>query len=247
MLATAALVEIDWHTQALQGGREPKAMILAQRFLADAVCETVIAVGHRLINLIARVIRTDSNARNTMHDTQSATALNLGPLGRDYIPFVTTTSTAWLSLDVGRVRQLRRVAPQNSTGIATALDKLKELSKSPAWKAAFDHRGVNFHRWRLENEYVAGVDQNSSSMKDVVDYRDTVVGRSYGTRRQEYTAADGLTAQVATDARAGLEEVAHAADAVLDAILVALPEITNGYVLAIDNVKKKFSKTRRIP
>lgn len=79
MLAAANLVEIEWHERALRQKTEPAGMVLGQRYLADTACETSIAVGHRLINLVAPVLRTDPRTRQRMTDHRLLAALGSSP------------------------------------------------------------------------------------------------------------------------------------------------------------------------
>lgn len=237
MLGVANYVEIMWHEQAIQSGVEPAGMALAQRHLADLLCETTIAVGHRLVNLVARTMRTDPTTRKQMDGAKPLKAL-----GTAYEPFVTTTRKAWLSLNAAELTALRSVA-SSQPNLLAALDRLDALEASPQWRGASDHRAENFHRWRREHEYVAGVDQNSGTATDVHDYLGQVIGKDYGIVDRRYTAADNLGAQTVLNAGAGLEETARAASNILDEIIAALPDLTNGLHVQITHTQSGLKTT----
>ncbi|MGW1743465.1 hypothetical protein ACWCPQ_32205 [Nocardia sp. NPDC001965] len=232
MLGVATLVEIRWHEDAIRANTEPTGMGLAQRYLADAVCESTIGVGHRLINLVARVTRNDPAVLQLI-DTSGKNLKDLKPLGTVYTPFRTDTRKAWLSLNNATLSQLRAVIEPGKASLVALLDRLDTLAAAPQWNNAFDHRAENFHRWRREHEYVSGVDQTTGNARDVLDYRGRVTGKSFGSYNTRYTAADGLGAQAAIHAREGLEATAKAADDILDLILSALPDLAEGTTLEV--------------
>ncbi|WP_331758423.1 hypothetical protein OG225_40510 (plasmid) [Nocardia sp. NBC_01377] len=118
MLGVATYVEIAWHEEAIRTDVEDPAMALAQRLHADALCEAVIAVGHRLINLVSRVMRTDPEIQQRMSGEK-----RLKALGPSYRPFVTDASAAWLSLTENTVQLLRAVSTPCPSGVEAALDR----------------------------------------------------------------------------------------------------------------------------
>ncbi|MFQ6329612.1 hypothetical protein ACLMAL_26225 [Nocardia sp. CWNU-33] len=227
MLGAAATVEIMWHDKAVRAAKEPAGMRLGQRFFADALVETTVAAAHRLINLVARVMRTDDDTRARMADHN-----HLKRSGPNYIPFETVDQEAWPPLNANKISALRAVADPSANAILAILDRLDELVASPAWDNAFGHRAENFHRLRREHPYIAGVDPHTGSARDILDAAGNVTGRRYGSRTARYTAADGLPERVVTDARAFYEETARAAGDVITHILNALPELTGGLRIA---------------
>ncbi|MBF6136647.1 hypothetical protein IU501_27095 [Nocardia otitidiscaviarum] len=242
MLATATFVEVAWHQAALEAGAEPLGMALGQRHQADTVCETVIGVGHRLVNFVARVMRTDPQTRDLMAEMKS-----LKPLGSDYVPFRTELPEAWLSLNESSLSRLRSVAsPKHTKAHVALLKSIVELEKTPAWTNAFNHRAENFHRWRREHEYVSGVDAGTGAARDVLDYKGRVTGKRFGSKRGKYTAAEGLGTRVVADARSALEATARAADDTLTALLGTLPDLTGGYRLEITPTGVRKSRTRGV-
>jgi hypothetical protein len=246
MLGVAALVEIRWHEDAIRAKTEPAGMGLAQRYLADAVCESTIGVGHRLINLVARVMRNDPAVLQRI-DAGGKSVKDLKPLGTGYTPFHTDARKAWLSLNNDTLTQLRAVIPPGTTSVVALLDRLDALAAAPQWNNAFDHRAENFHRWRREHEYVSGVDQTTGTARDILDYRGRVTGKSFGSYNTRYTAADGLGAQAATHAREGLEATARAADDILNLILSALPDLAHGTALEVTTRDSRLHRAMTWP
>lgn len=231
MLGTAALVEIAWLERGLQQGKVALRMGLGQRYYADTVCETAIAVGHRLVNLVARVLRTDAATQQRMASHRMGRQKILNALGPEYKPFTSTDRRAWLSLNEVTLGALRDVAPAGQGDVTAAVNRLADLETSPEWRNAFNHRAENFHRWRLEHEYVAGVDQASGNARDVYDHTGEVVtGKRFGGYDDaRYSAADGLGDKAVVRARTGLEATARAAKDVLQHLLDALPDLTKGH------------------
>ncbi|MFD6107981.1 hypothetical protein ACFWFQ_35580 [Nocardia salmonicida] len=227
MLGAAATVEIMWHEKALRSGKEPAGMALGQRFFADAVVENTVAVAHRLINLVARIMRTDNGTQARM-----ATHPNLKKLGPDYIPFETIDQDAWLPLTANKIGALRAVADPSATAIVSVLDRLDALVASPAWNDAFGHRAENFHRLRLEHPHVAGVDRYTGRATDMLDDEGNVVGRRVHSHATRYTVADGLDERVVEVARAAYEETARTAGDIITKVLEGLPELTGGFRIA---------------
>ncbi|MGV9334956.1 hypothetical protein [Nocardia sp. NPDC003726] len=221
MLGAAAAVEIMWHDNAMRGGKEPLGMGLGQRFFADALIETTVAAAHRLINLVARVMRTDADtcARMGGHG-------QLKELGPGYVPFETIAERAWPPLNKTKVDALRTVADPASTSIHAMLNHLDALVLSPEWELAFMHRAANFHRLRLEHPYVAGVDPGTGRVRNILDHEGKIIGRSFHSRPAPYTAAEGLDTQVVTDARAFYDATAHAAGKVITTIVDGLHDLT---------------------
>jgi hypothetical protein len=228
MLSAAALIEAEWHGRAIAAATEPTGMALAQRYLADAAVDTLIMVGHRLINFVVRVARTAATTRD-----QLGSFPPFRHLGAQYIPFETDDRRAWLSLNAETISNLRAVIPPLHAG---SLDILNRLIQSLEWATAFDIRSENFHRWRKEHELVVGVDQNSGHARDIYDADGRFAGRSMHSRSRRHTISDGMTQRTTEAAGNGLRQVAAATEAVLDETLtIVLPRIESGYTLAIDH------------
>ncbi|MFE3799659.1 hypothetical protein [Nocardia tengchongensis] len=243
MLGTAGLVEVVWLEEGIAAGELGAAWGMGQRYFADALCETSIAVGHRLINFVARMMRTDPETQQRMDEFRVGGQKPLEPLGTRYMPFKTEERNAWLSLNAKTISQLRAIAsPQ--TDLAAAVNRLADLEESAEWRNAFEHRAENFHRWRREHEYVAGVDQASGGAQDELDYAGNVSGKRFGGSGARYSAADGLGDQAVVNARSGLEATARAADDILTHILDALSDLTRGMVIELTGTGVRVSRRR---
>ncbi|QIK50252.1 hypothetical protein G8C36_23295 (plasmid) [Gordonia terrae] len=233
MLSGAAYVEAEWHKRMIAADPDYAGMAVAQRYLADTAIDTAIAVGHRLINLVARVARTDPDTRETFGKVSRFTLL-----GPTYVPFATDDKDAWLSLSKANLTALRSTIPRLH---ARSLDALDELFASSAWQTAWDIRGENFHRWRKEHESVSGVDAQSGN---VVDLYDKTTGEFYGrahrARGVRHTISDGKTA--ATTAAAGevIKAVAAALDIIITDTTAAFGERT-GSILEIEDGHSRVS------
>src|SRR5690606_32457253 len=124
--------------------RQPAGMAVAQRFLADTVLDTAVSIGHRLVNFVVRVARTDPAVREVLGGIA-----RFEKLGPTYRPFVTDDAEAWLSLGEKSLASLRSSLPAIHR---PAVDRLERLRTSPEWSAVMNIRGENAHRWRKEHE-----------------------------------------------------------------------------------------------
>ena len=227
MLSSATYLEAAWHSKAIMAGTEPAGMAIAQRYLADNAIDTAVSVGHRLINFVARVARTNPSTRE-----QFTSHPKLRRLGDNYAPFITEDRDAWLSLNVEVVKTLRTTIPECYARSIAALD---DLVKSTAWKALNQVRAENFHRWRKEHESVVGIDKYSGRADNIYDYAGNVIGRGVRAGLRRHTVADGMTVKTTEIAGAGVRQVAIAVDAVITDTLTLLPSLTGGYTLEIDD------------
>lgn len=226
MLSAASYVEAEWHRRAIGAGTEPSGMALAQRYLADSSVDTAVSVGHRLINFVARVARTNPQTRAQFASSQEFEALAEG-----YIPFRTETPKAWLSLESAALKKLRKAIPAVHQG---SIDALRALVSSTTWQSLTATRAENFHRWRKEHESVLGIGQRSGHMSDVLDAAGHAVGKHFFGSRHGHQISDGLTERTTNLAGDGVREVARAVEAVITDTLDSLPQLTNGFVLEID-------------
>lgn len=234
MLSSATYIETVWHSRLLDGGTEPAGMAMAQRYLAEAAIDTAVSVGHRLINFVVRVARTVPSTSEALGLTKG-----LDKLGPSYEPFTTEHPKAWLSLNAPEIQKLRDVLPPVHHA---ALDILDALVASPEWKALFDIRAENFHRWRKEHESVIGVDAQSGHERDILDYNGNVTGRSGGGQSRRHIAGDGLTEKTTAVAGAGIRVVAETLDSIIEDALKVLPTITDGYTVEWDGKRLKQSR-----
>lgn len=207
MLSSATYLEAEWHSKAIEADTEPAGMALAQRYLADNAIDTLVSVGHRLINFVARVARTDVQTRERFSEFAP-----LRKLGERYVPFVTEDRKAWLSLNIDELEVLKTAIPEHhSTSIAT----LTDLAESWQWKALVEVRAGNFHRWRREHESVVGVDRDSGRADNIFGHDGKVIGRRVRATPRRHTSGDGLTNRTVEIAGAGVRRVAIAVDAII--------------------------------
>lgn len=224
MLATASYIEAEWHSRLIAAGKEPAGMALAQRHLADVAIDSAVSVGHRLINFVARVVRTTPEGRVEL-------AKKFPRLDDTYLPFVTDDKHAWLSLSAETVNQLRSVAPDAHRGSITVLT---DLVRSQSWQSLVGMRGENFHRWRKEHESVVGVDRDSGRVRDIVDAEGRVTGKRYYAESRPHTVGRGLTERTTRVAGDGLRTIATSLESVITDTLEILPQLAHGYRLEID-------------
>jgi hypothetical protein len=227
MLSSAAYLEAEWHSNAITAGTEPAGMAIAQRYLADNAIDTAVSVGHRLMNFVARVARTNPSIRELFTSRP-----DLRGLGDNYTPFMTEDRHAWLSLNVEVLKTLRTTIPECHVRSVAALDG---LVTSTAWKALDQVRAENFHRWRKEHESVVGVDRDSGRADNIYDHAGNVIGRDVRAGMRRHSAADGMTVTTTKIAGAGVRRVAIAVDAVITDTLTLLPSLTGGFTLEIDD------------
>lgn len=234
MLSSATYIEAVWHSRLIDSDTEPAGMAMAQRYLAEAAIDTAVSVGHRLINFVVRVARTVPSTSDALGRTKG-----LEKLGPSYEPFNTEHPKAWLSLNANEIQKLRDVLPPEHH---PALDILDALVASPEWKALFDIRAENFHRWRKEHESVIGVDAQSGHERDILDPNGNVTGRSGGGQSRRHIAGDGLTGKTTTVAGNGIRVVAEALDSIVEDTLRVLPTITDGFTVEWDGKRLKQSR-----
>ncbi|WJG15900.1 hypothetical protein PWF70_23875 (plasmid) [Gordonia sp. Swx-4] len=219
MLSSAAYVEAEWHKKVIADDPDYEGMAVAQRYLADTAIDTAIAVGHRLINLVARVARTDPETSESFGKIR-----RFALLGPSYVPFATDDEDAWLSLNARNLAALQSTIPRVH---ARSLEALDELLSSSAWQTAWDIRGENFHRWRKEHESVSGVDAQSGNIVDL--YKETTgefYGRVHRARGVRHTISDGKTEDTTAAAGEIIKAVATTLDVIITDTTAALKELT---------------------
>jgi hypothetical protein len=184
MICAATMVEVAWHAELIEREREPAGMAIAQRFLADTVLDTAVSIGHRLVNFVVRVARTDLAVRDVLGGIG-----RFEKLGATYQPFVTDDTDAWLSLSEKTLASLRSALPAIHR---PAVDRLDQLRTSSEWSAVMDIRGENAHRWRKEHEAVRGVDAQSGFAQNTYDYAGNPNGIQVSVTARRHVAGDGV-------------------------------------------------------
>ena len=220
MICAATMVEVVWHARLIEHERQRPGMALAQRFLADTVLDTAVSIGHRLVNFVVRVARTDPAVRDALGDIRG-----LKKLGATYQPFVTNDAGAWLSLRENTLVSLRSNLPAIHW---PAVDRLEQLRTSAEWSAVMDIRGENAHRWRKEHESVRGVDAQSGFAENTYDYAGNPNGIRVSATARRHVAGDGLTARTTDVARRAIPVIATALDVTVGETLQNLSTLTGG-------------------
>ncbi len=220
MICAATIVEVAWHAELIEREREPAGMAIAQRFLADTVLDTAVSIGHRLVNFVVRVARTDLAVRDVLGGIG-----RFEKLGSTYQPFVTDDTDAWLSLSAKTLASLRSTLPAIHR---PTIDRLDQLRTSSEWSAVMDIRGENAHRWRKEHEAVRGVDAQSGFAQNTYDYAGNPNGIQVSATARRHMAGDGLTARTTEVARQVIPVIATALDATVAETVQNLPTLTGG-------------------
>jgi hypothetical protein len=220
MICAATMVEVSWHAKLIEHGRQPAGMALAQRFLADTVLDTAVSMGHRLVNFVVRVARTDPAVRDVLGGIA-----RFEKLGPTYRPFVTDDADAWFPLSEKTLASLRSNLPAIHR---PAVDRLEQLRTSPEWSAVMDIRGENAHRWRKEHEAVRGVDAQSGFAENTYDYAGKPNGIRVSATARRHVAGDGFTARTTDVARQAIPVIATALDVTVAETLQNLAVLTGG-------------------
>lgn len=220
MICAATMVEVAWHAELIKRNHEPAGMSMAQRFLADTVLDTAVSIGHRLVNFVVRVARTDPAVRDLLGGIK-----RFEKLGASYRPFATNDDAAWLSLSEKTLASLRSNLPAIHR---PAVDRLAQLRESPEWSAVVQMRGENAHRWRKEHETVRGVDADSGFAQNTYDYAGNPNGIQVSTTARRHVAADGLTARTTRVAGQVIPVIAAVLDETVAETLQNLDTLTGG-------------------
>ncbi|MET9030039.1 hypothetical protein ABZW96_31100 [Nocardia sp. NPDC004168] len=137
-----------WLEKGIDEGKLDVGWGIGQRYLADTLCETAIAVGHRLINLVVRVMRTDPHTQQRMDALRVGRQKPLAPLGSTYKPFQTEVRGAWLSLNATTISHLRAVASPHAD-LADAVTRLADLDEQRFGRGNLQPRvsAMDCHDW----------------------------------------------------------------------------------------------------
>ncbi len=227
MLVAASEIEVEWHRRARAIGDLPSNMKLGQRFLSEANANAVISIGHRLANLIARALVLDPQLRAAAAKSKNP---NIARMMTALTPF-SDDRHAWISLDDGNTRTLRKIAKCSShSSVRSLADRLRELACGEPWRQLEQSRGEDFHRWRVESASLAGVDRFAGHLRDVHSYDGSVVGKEFGPSRTRYTLGDNKDEQIAPIVRTALDAVTSTTDSVIQSLERALEPLSHGRI-----------------
>jgi len=182
---------------------------MSQRFFAEAEGTAILGVGHRLANLVVRVLMSDPSYPWGI--------TGLGKLAEAF-PAKARGREHWIEL--ARAGDLRRVAAAcGHEAIERMADALVELRQSDPWVKLEEQRAVDFHRWRDESPYVARA----------------VYSETRGTRTLSGLGAPNPDS---TETREFIEAICGVSRNALDRLLLALVEIRESWLLAMEELSK---------
>lgn len=214
-IAAACEVEVKRNEIARAAEELPAAFMISHRFFAESEGQLALSVGHRLANLVARIVALRSDWRESLANDRVLGPVFANPLA-DARP-------SWLSLTGRAAHQLAGLSDgsgHRSVGKLTAA--LVNLVDSPEWRNLDAQRGADFHRWRLESSVMLGVDERSGFVTELHDPNGNPIGRAFGGEATEYSAASDLEARISTISSLALRKIivttADVADAWSDAV-----------------------------
>jgi hypothetical protein len=142
-LAAAAEIEVEILRRAIAGSVVRRYYGISQRWYAEAEGQTILSVGHRLANIVARALMGDA-----LYPWDQV----LRRLETRF-PASSTNKRHWISL--AHANDLRRIADASPyASLKLMANGLDTLARSAAWKALEEQRGVDFHRSRSESPFV---------------------------------------------------------------------------------------------
>jgi hypothetical protein len=144
-LAATTQIEIEILRRAIGDGSIPGFYGISQRFFAEAQGTAVLGVGHRLANLVVRVLMSDRSY-----------PWGLSSLGKLHVAFPTKAKEKKHWIELARADDLQRLAIVSSyPSVRRMADALVALRPSEPWQKLEEQRAVDFHRWRAESPFVA--------------------------------------------------------------------------------------------
>jgi hypothetical protein len=144
-LAATAEIEVEILRRAIKDRSIHSFYGISQRFFAEAQGTAILGIGHRLANLVIRVLMSDPS--------YSWGQSGLGKLRVAFLPKAKGRDH-WIEL--ARADDLSRLAIASShKSICRMADALVALRLSEPWQKLEAQRAVDFHRWRDESPFVA--------------------------------------------------------------------------------------------
>lgn len=150
MLVGAVEIEIEYLRRAIANGDLPGGMIISQRWFSEHESQTLLSVGHVLMNLVVRVGLLLPDARKQI--------LACKRFGDFVDERGSDDQAAWRSLSSKDLDAIRGVIAANGgKHLKTVVHEMKQLADSDAWTYVDRQRGEDFHRWRRESSVLAGI------------------------------------------------------------------------------------------
>jgi len=222
ILAGAAEVEIELLRRGIDKKRVPESLGMCQRFFAEAICQTVIGVTNRMLNIGFRVVMIHSGY-------PWGTACSKRLL-QPFQPF-SNRREDWVGLSelkaFGEITRASRAVPLRRLHGA-----LSRLAADDVWAAVDEQRGEDHHRWRYESPHVDGLNKRSPWM--------TQPGAvSFDGPTAAYVDADRIVEEVCEVAHNGLIRLTRAMREFRLAFAASAAIVTDGS-LSFDSREKRF-------
>jgi hypothetical protein len=145
-LARSALTECELWTRRRKGN-DQAGDEMCHPAMAELLMYFCIGTGHGLANLTGRLVALDNRMHGLLVDRLGTV---LPPHSNDH--------RAWISPDIGTLRQLRHVAKQAKSDEARGMpDAMSSLVTGHEWTALLESRAIDFHRRRPQSFGVLGV------------------------------------------------------------------------------------------
>jgi hypothetical protein len=127
--------------RVLDAGQE-----MAHRAVAELASYYLLAVGHTVANVTARILALDTDRHPQLLDALGS-----------WFPVRSEESRDWLSLNPDIARSLRRLAKTARPASRVIVEPATRLVQSPEWRELSQLRGAHYHRRRPQSAGVMGV------------------------------------------------------------------------------------------
>jgi hypothetical protein len=233
-VACAAEVEAQLLADAIAAGELPPPFGLGRRAFGEAEGYFVISAAHKLANWCARALML---ARDYPWDgTGDPKAL------RQRFDVFSELPGHWIfateGVAVGAIAGRAEDEGVRALGVG-----LTQFVESEPWTSLYRQRHEDFHRWRYESPYVAGVDKSSAWIDDPEKRVRTL---PFGGGRQ-YTEATGIVDEVCQMAHAALIRLGTAMTTVREGFTDALPFLSEGAFVVNRRADGSVTKVTTFP
>jgi hypothetical protein len=195
-LAHAAGVEVALWQESREAGESDVEDEMGMRGMAEAQCHFVIATGHALANVAVRALAMSRVRRADLAEQFKRSDGDFDPFSSD--------RNDWVPLNARTCFGLREVArASGQQPVIELIECIARVGCGTIWRSLLERRNEDFHRWRPQSYGVAGVPRCSPWERE-----SGVRTLRIGTL--PYEEAQGLAQEVATLARDGMFELAHA-------------------------------------
>jgi hypothetical protein len=215
LLAIAAEAEVHMLEASIAAGQLPAAYGMAERFLAEAVCNTIVAVTTRMLSMAFRIAMVDSGYPWGVNGGRKAL--------RSAVPPYSDIRDHWATLrDLDQFGDI--VSASRSQPLHRLYGAIKRFTDGDIWREVESQRGEDHHRWRFESPYVGGLNRRT-----MWEYKPGVAIISGGT--PEYTDAAAIVEEVQAIAFSGLQRLARAMREFRLAYFASVSAVSNGAIM----------------